>query len=58
MLCALKPLAALGCFTLGWVLARRAGRRRLIAHALRFAEDRDALERRLVRFGTALGSGA
>ena len=54
----LAVFAALAVFLLGYGIALRVARRRLVAQARNAAESYDALERRLIKLGTGIGIGA
>lgn len=50
--------AVVAAFLIGYAVAARLARRRLLAHARRAAAANDALERQLIRLGAGLGIGA
>jgi hypothetical protein len=58
LLGALALFLVTAAFFLGFAMAARRARRRLLVHARRTAAVNDALERRLIQLGVGLGIGA
>ena len=58
LLGAILLFAVTAAFLVGYAIAARLARRRLLAHARRSAAANDALERQLIKLGVGLGIGA
>jgi len=58
LLGAILLFAVTAAFLVGYAIAARLARRRLLAHARRSAAVNDALERHLIKLGVGLGIGA
>ena len=58
LLGAILLFAITAAFLVGYAIAARIARRRLLAHARRASAANDALERQLIKLGAGLGIGA